>query len=291
MSLSSHTPADVLSETAFAQISTLARDEAGLVLPDSKKTMVQSRLRHRVTALGLGSYDAYVNLVTSGSGESERRNMISALTTNVSHFFREKHHFDILTKQALPLLQTKARAGKPVRIWSAGCSSGQEPYSIAMSLLHSAPDLAGRDVLILATDIDPNILEKADNGTYSDQQISGVPQEMRKKYFEVKQGQHKVSAAIKKMIRFRELNLLRDWPMKSPFDIVFCRNVVIYFDAETQSRLWPRFDAALIPEGWLFLGHSERVSDDCANRFSSAGMTAYRSTRTAPSQNTQLEAS
>jgi chemotaxis protein methyltransferase CheR len=265
-----------LTESAFARISALAKDEAGLVLPMSKRTMVQSRLRHRMTALGLTCYDAYAKFVASHDGGDERRHMISALTTNVSHFFRENHHFDIFRRETLPLLLAKARAGTPVRIWSAGCSSGQEPYSIAMTIQEAAPELAALDTLILATDIDPNILDKAEAGQYSDQQITGIPDALRGKYLTSSASGHRVSATLKRMIRFRELNLLQPWPMRTRFDVIFCRNVVIYFDTETQNTLWPRFDQALVPDGWFFLGHSERVSDACAARFRSVGMTAYR---------------
>lgn len=271
-----------LTEGAFARISAIAKEEAGLVLPMSKLTMVQSRLRHRMSALGLASYDAYATFVSGDEGKVERRNMISALTTNVSHFFRENHHFDIFREQALPELLTKARNGQPIRIWSAGCSSGQEPYSIAMAIHDSAPDLVARDTLILATDIDPNILEKAQTGKYSDQQIGGIPDAMRAKYLTRDGDGFTVTPPLKKMIRFRELNLLRDWPMRTRFDVIFCRNVVIYFDAETQNTLWPRFEQALTPKGWFFLGHSERVSENCAGRFTSVGMTAYRTDGATP---------
>ena len=267
-----------LSDTAFAKIAALAKAEAGLILPASKVTMVQSRLRHRLAALGLTSYEAYSKFVGGDEGASERRHMISALTTNVSHFFRENHHFDILRTQALPALLQKARSGQPVRIWSAGCSSGQEPYSIAMLILEAAPDLQNLDTLILATDIDPKILEKAESGIYSDHQITGVPSGMRGKYLKSDGANFSVTPAVRRMIRFRELNLLRDWPMRTQFDVIFCRNVVIYFDTETQDRLWPRFQQALKPDGWFFLGHSERVSEASASRFTSVGMTAYRPT-------------
>lgn len=265
-----------LSDAAFARISSLAKSEAGLILPKSKITMVQSRLRHRMSAIGLPTYDTYAEYVTSTDGATERRHMISALTTNVSHFFRENHHFNLLRDQALPGLQAKARAGHPIRIWSAGCSSGQEPYSIAMLLLEHAPDLVSRDMLILATDIDPNILEKAESGLYSEQQIGGVPDVLKKKYLKQGAAGYTIDPIVKRLVRFRELNLLRDWPMRNRFDAIFCRNVVIYFDAATQEGLWPRFENALQPDGWFFLGHSERVSDSSATRFMSVGMTAYR---------------
>lgn len=265
-----------MSESAFATISTLAKAEAGLVLPASKRTMVQSRLRTRLATTGMASYDAYAKFVAGPQGQAERRLMISALTTNVSHFFRENHHFELIRSAALPRLVAKAKSGQPIRIWSAGCSSGQEPYSIAMLILDAAPELASLDTLILATDIDPRILEKAEAGVYSDQQIAGIPESYRARFLLHTQDGHQVSAAVKRMVRFRELNLLGEWPMRTRFDVIFCRNVVIYFDAATQDSLWPRFDAALQPTGWMFLGHSERVSDAAQSRFTSVGMTAYQ---------------
>ncbi|WP_136635683.1 CheR family methyltransferase [Pseudooceanicola onchidii] len=289
MTAAATTGGGTLTEAAFGKISALAKAEAGLVLPTTKLTMVQSRLRHRMSALGLPTYNDYVEFVTSQKGAEERRHMISALTTNVSHFFRENHHFEIFRDRALPLLMAKSRAGHPVRIWSAGCSSGQEPYSIAMTIQEAAPELAARDVLILASDIDPNILDKAEAGIYSEQQINGIPPEMRKKYLRPSGNGLQIDTGLKRMIRFRELNLLRDWPMRNKFDAIFCRNVVIYFDAPTQDTLWPRFENALAPEGWFFLGHSERVSDAAATRFTSVGMTAYRTKPGAEAPTTKVK--
>lgn len=272
------TSALAMDDKSFAAIATMAKDEAGLVLPEGKMTMVQSRLRKRLLATGQPDYESYCRFVTSAAGENERRYMISALTTNVSHFFRESHHFDILRDNVVPILLQKARNGQRVRIWSAGCSSGQEPYSISMCLHAAAPELVSKDVLILGTDIDPAILEKAEAATYSEQQVSGIPNEMRSSYMELDRGsgQYRVNAAIRRIVRFRELNLLRDWPMKGQFDVIFCRNVVIYFDAQTQASLWPRFRQRIIDNGWIFLGHSERISDSAMRLFEPNGMTAYR---------------
>jgi chemotaxis protein methyltransferase CheR len=157
-------------------------------------------------------------------------------------------------------------------------------------LIHqSAPELIERDTLILATDIDSKILEKAEAGTYAEQQITGIPDDMRAKYLSATSDGYAVTPSLRRLIRFRELNLLRDWPMRNRFDVIFCRNVVIYFDAATQDTLWPRFENALEPTGWFFLGHSERVSDAHAPRFHSIGMTAYRLNRGAQVQNATLK--
>ncbi|MBT9383252.1 protein-glutamate O-methyltransferase [Pseudooceanicola sp. CBS1P-1] len=274
---SQDTSAMVMDDKSFATLSALAKAEAGLVLPVGKMTMVQSRLRKRLIASGQPDYPSYCRLVSSPEGLEERRQMISALTTNVSHFFRESHHFDILRDKVVPELLRKTRAGQKIRIWSAGCSSGQEPYSIGMCLLSAAPELASKDLLILGTDIDPAILEKAEAATYSGQQVTGIPEAMRKTYMEPAGGdQYRVGPAVRKLVRFRELNLLRDWPMKGQFDAIFCRNVVIYFDSDTQATLWPRFRQRLTGDGWIFLGHSERISDAALPLFEPTGMTAYR---------------
>ncbi|MDF1854077.1 protein-glutamate O-methyltransferase [Pseudooceanicola sp.] len=267
-----------ISDTAFAAISRLAREEAGLVLSPSKMTMVQSRLRVRLREVKLPDLDAYARFVCSEAGIAERRLMISALTTNVSHFYREAHHFALLRDQVLPRLIARARAGGRVRIWSAGCSSGQEPYSIAMDLLSVAPDMTHCDVLILASDIDGSILEAAKSGIYTDTQISGIPA-ARRKAFLIEQdapGAYMIAPPLRQLVRFRELNLLRDWPMTGRFDVIFCRNVVIYFDGETQAALWPRFRRALQDDGWMFVGHSERIPDAAQSRFTAVGQTAYR---------------
>lgn len=270
-----------MDSKSFSAIAALAKEEAGLVLQEGKMTMVQSRLRKRLLASGQPSYESYSRYVCSPEGAGERRFMISALTTNVSHFFRESHHFDILKHKVLPDLIKKAREGKRIRIWSAGCSSGQEPYSISMCIQSTAPELASKDVLILGTDIDPAILEKAEGAVYNEQQIGGIPDDLRKSYveFDSRIGQFRIKDEIKRLVRFRELNLLRDWPMKGQFDAIFCRNVVIYFDSETQASLWPRFHQRLTDNGWIFLGHSERISDSAVSLFAPNGMTAYKAVR------------
>ncbi len=272
-----HRTVQSMSAAAFAGIAALAKAEAGLVMPPNKLNMVQSRLRPRLAELGLETYDQYASFVASADGLGERRHMLSALTTNVSHFFRENHHFEMLREQVLPELATRAREGKSVRIWSAGCSSGQEPYSIAMTILEHAPELAALDTLILATDIDPRILETAAAGRYSENQITAIPEPMAARHLHEAANQFSVNDTVRKLVRFRELNLFNPWPMRTRFDIIFCRNVVIYFDSETQNSLWPRFEAALRPDGWLFLGHSERVSESYSHLFRTVGMTAYRS--------------
>lgn len=266
-----------LLDSDFERISSLAHKEAGLSFTRSKIKMIETRLAPRIRARGLCSYSAYCDVVSSDSEAEERRLMVSALTTNVTSFFREPYHFEMLREQILPDLMQRLRSGERVRIWSAGCSKGPEPYSIAITLLSAEPRIAEYDIRILATDIDPAILETAHRGEYSIEELSGVTPDIRKKFFKLtdKNGRYQAIRPLRDLIRFRELNLLSSWPMSGRFNIIFCRNVVIYFDDDTQEKLWPRFEAANTTDGWLFLGHSERLSHASHTRYRNAGMTAY----------------
>lgn len=269
-----------LDQTTFHTIADLAYRESGLTLVAEKAPMVQSRLRHRLHDLGLTDFEEYAAFLTSSDGTNERRRLISALTTNVSHFFREDHHFDrmiTLVRQRLPDL----RAGKPVRIWSAGCSQGQEPLSIAIALSEAMPEITSHDLRILATDIDPKVIAFAKAATYEKRMTKRVSPALMDRYFvpldPPGQVQHfEATPEILSLVRYREHNLLGQWPMKMPFDIVYCRNTVIYFDVKTQSALWPRFRQILKPDGFLFLGHSERINAPAEFGFQCVGPTTYQ---------------
>ncbi len=270
-----------LNPDAFNDLARLVHTACGLKLVPEKIMMVQSRLRHRLRALDMSSFDAYVRLLCSPAGMDEKQHMISALTTNVSHFFREPHHFDVLTTAMRDEFRRRIYKKERIRIWSAGCSNGQEPYSIAMHLLGEIPGLADADFRILATDVDKRVIQFARRGQYALQQVSGIPEQHRRAFthIDTADGQSvTIGAAVKSLISFQELNLISDWPMRHPFDAIFCRNVVIYFDAETQNRLWPRFANALRSDGFFFLGHSERVNAPDTFGFSSIGPTAYQRT-------------
>lgn len=265
-----------MDRNAFDAIAALAHREFGLNIAPEKMKMVQSRLRHRLGALNLPDFDAYSQLVCSDQGSEERRSMISALTTNVSHFFREPHHFELLSQHMLPGVEKLIDARERIRIWSAGCSNGQEPYSIAMHMLGFKPSLSNADFRILATDVDPKVVEFADQGIYEDKHLDGISADFRSKFVGLGDKKHSISEQIKNIVTFRELNLLSNWPMRHQFDIIFCRNVVIYFDQETQEELWPRFHQMLKPGGLLFLGHSERISSPPTFGFKTIGTTAYQ---------------
>lgn len=281
------TSGPVLSDAAFARITAIAHREAGLFIADGKAAMVRTRLARRLRALKLSDFESYCSYVESSEGRDELGMMISALTTNVSHFFREDHHFETLKKTILPGLIEKARQGEKIRIWSAGCSNGQEPYSIAMTLLESnIPHNA--DIKILASDIDPNVVAHGREGLYPSTMATGLDEAHRDKYFtrEVMDTDEawRAKPELKSLISFRVLNLLQPWPMHGKFDVIFCRNVVIYFDAPTQDKLWERFANILKPSGWLFLGHSERVSHGAMSKFKNSGMTTYQRNGTGSAQ-------
>jgi len=268
-----------LDAESFEAISALAYKECGLQLVSEKARMLQSRLRCRLNELGMRHFRAYARYITAPEGMAERREMISALTTNVSHFFREKHHFDRLAQVILPEISSKILSGQKIRIWSAGCSNGQEPYSIAMTLMEVFPRIFEHDVRILATDIDPKVVKFAQVGRFPDKMLTGMAPNLFEKYFLIEEdGQDIVFSPrgeLTSLIRFKELNLLANWPMRGQFDLIFCRNVVIYFDLKTQNQLWPRFNQALKPGGRLFLGHSERITEPAAYGFISDGPTIY----------------
>ena len=266
----------------FRQIAAVVHAEAGIVLSDSKVNLVYSRLAKRLRLIGLRSFRDYCTLIERSDGADERQAMIAAMTTNVTRFFREPHHFDYLKRMVLPSLIQSARNGRRLRIWSAGCSSGEEPYSIAITLLEEMPDAGEHDVLVLASDIDPNMLERGQRGTYGAHQVDTVPVALRGKWFKAEKTGSDVNYAVDRrvhdLVRFKELNLLGNWPMKGRFDLIFCRNVMIYFDEPTQNDIWRRFADSLHPHGHLFIGHSERISTD-KQPFELVAQTTYRLNR------------
>ena len=260
----------------FNKIAQILHSHAGIALAEGKAALVYSRLAKRLRSLGLRSFRDYCALVEGADGIDERQAMMAALTTNVTRYFREPHHFDHLRDQVLPKLADHARRGGRVRLWSAACSNGQEPYSMAITVLAALPDACNLDIKILATDIDPNMVAEGKAGIYREDAVAPVPLELRRKWFKKSAGGGwEVADELRHLVAFRELNLIGDWPMKGRFDVIFCRNVVIYFDEPTQERIWSRFAPALNPGGTLYIGHSERVSGPAANLFETTGLTTY----------------
>jgi chemotaxis protein methyltransferase CheR len=259
-------------------IAALAKVKFGLDLQPSKKPLVYSRLAKRLRALSLPTFEKYCTLLDRPEGESEKSHLLSALTTNVTHFFREAHHFDFLRDKIAPALIAKAKAGKSVRLWSSACSAGQEAYSIAAALNAADPEVGRYDIRILATDIDPLMITKAKEGAYNKEQLAAIPAPYLKIMVcpNPNETTFLMSPQLRQMISFAELNLIESWPMKRKLDVIFCRNAAIYFDKATQSKLWQSFAAVMEPGGHLMIGHSERLSGPAASMFRSVGITTYQ---------------
>lgn len=272
-----------LSASDFAAIADLALREFGLSLPQSKRQLVQSRLSRRVRALNMSNFNDYRGFLEGPGGTAERSELLSALTTNVTKFFREIHHFERLHETVMPDLVSRARKGERIRIWSAGCSSGQEPYSIAMTALKCDPRINETNFKILATDIDPEIIKKAQLAMYRHEEIESVPpqffrrDDILQKSGE-KDGLFSVSDDTRSLVTFGIVNLISDFPFSGAFNVIFCRNVAIYFDKPTQQRVWGRFANLLPPDGKLFIGHSERISKSDRPDLEPDGITIYRKT-------------
>lgn len=265
-----------MSDDNFAVISGLAHDYTGIVLGHHKRDMVYGRLARRIRSLRLSNFDQYCELI-SDSSSGEINYFINAITTNLTSFFREPHHFDFLKNTVLPELQRKNSQKKRLRIWSAGCSTGEEPYSLSI-VMNEVMNMAGWDCKILATDLDSNVLAHGQQGIYDIARIDTVSEVSKKRWFlkDAKNpGLVKVKPALQQCLSFKRLNLLESWPMKGKFDVIFCRNVVIYFNKDTQRELFERYANILVDGGYLFIGHSEslhKVSD----RFVSLGKTIYQ---------------
>jgi chemotaxis protein methyltransferase CheR len=266
------------TQVNFEQIAALLHAQAGISLSDSKSTLVYSRLAKRIRALGLDSFDAYCALVTAPEGEDERGRMLNALTTNLTRFFREPHHFDHLRDEVLAPIAKQLRAGGRLRLWSAGCSSGQEPFSMALTVLSVIPEAAELDVRILATDIDTDMVADGRAATYSDELIGPIPAALRSAWLERDPDNRslwRLGSAARSLVTFNQLNLMGAWPVKGPFQAIFCRNVAIYFDEPTQEKVWSRFAPLLSPGGRLYIGHSERLGG-AGGSYVNDGLTVYR---------------
>ncbi|CAH0200373.1 Chemotaxis protein methyltransferase [Roseomonas sp. CECT 9278] len=262
-----------IAEPEFRRICETVRNAAGIVLGPGKRDMVVGRLRRRLRAHGLTDFADYLALVDGPSGKAERVEMINAITTNLTHFFREKHHFDHLGSV---VLRTLPPSQKRLRIWSAGCSSGEEPYSIAMVLLDALGEAATLDMRVLATDIDTAMVRRGAEGRYDAARADDVPAPLRMRHTRrLTDGTIEMLPALRDVISFLPLNLLDPWPMRGPFDVIFCRNVMIYFDKDTQRALVDRFADMLQPNGTLYVGHSETLHRT-SQRFQHMGETIYR---------------
>jgi chemotaxis protein methyltransferase CheR len=262
----------------FQALRSMVKEMTGINLAESKRELVYGRVSRRLRALGLSTFASYRELLESGDG-SELVAFCNALTTNLTSFFRESHHFDYLRDEFLVPRREAARRGDRIRIWSSACSSGEEPYSIAMVVAETIPDWQRWDIKILATDLDSDILARAQRGRYNADRVKGMdPKRMSRFFTEARDGTeaaYQVVPELAKLITFKQINLMHELPMAGPLDVIFCRNVVIYFDKDTQRGLFSRISKLQRPGDLLMLGHSEtlfKVSDD----YSLIGKTIYR---------------
>lgn len=254
----------------------LSNQHSGILVPDDKFDMFYSRLSRRIRSLGLADFKQYCQYL-SDNHDLEFTDFINAVTTNLTAFFRENHHFEFLRGTVIPDLLKKNQHSKMIKVWSAGCSTGEEPYSIAMTLMESVP--SDWQIKILATDLDTEVLAKAASGVYSEDRIDGLPERQIKKWFQKgkddQQKKVRVKNELRRLISFKQLNLMGDWPMRGPFDFMFCRNVLIYFDKQTKELLAKRYAELLASKSYLFIGHSESLHQ-LSTDFDLIGNTIYR---------------
>jgi chemotaxis protein methyltransferase CheR len=277
-----------MSDELFLRFVRLIYEVAGIRLSDQKKTLVVTRFQKRIRELNLESYEDYYNLIHTSDDEFVL--MLNSITTNTTKFFRENHHFEFLKNNLLQKLMQQKQKTREIRIWSAGCSTGEEPYTIAISLLEKLLTTSGAasltdpcrgwDIKILATDISTKVLGTAQTGVYQAESLGeDLPEALRKRYFDripAPDGdKYTVKEFVKRMIRFRRLNFKEQtYPFRNSFDIIFCRNVMIYFDEEMKQHVLKRFHKHLAPDGHLFLGHSETMFG--SKLFSPVHITVYR---------------
>ena len=267
----------IYSHADFRAIAELVYGESGNVLPQGKAMLVYSRIAPLVRKSGKGTFRDYIAVIRKDA--HERKRAVDALTTNHTFFYREAHHFHHFAATARPPLVQRLNAGERVRIWSAGCSSGEETWSLVMTLLgedrREGLRLAKRDIRLLASDLAGHVLQSAARAVYPEGDLREVPEMLRRNWLKQGNGEVSVCPEARALVRFRELNLLGDWPMRQPFDVIFCRNVMIYFDQPTKERLVARFAAQLRPGGFLYIGHSERVTGPAAGLLEPVGPTIY----------------
>ncbi|HPP95376.1 MAG TPA: protein-glutamate O-methyltransferase CheR [Spirochaetota bacterium] len=258
-----------LTEEEFKKFAKLIYDESGIYMKDSKITLLSNRLRKRLAALSLNEFSDYYKYLENLTGEAKKKEyeeLLDVVSTNETYFFRNERHFEALKDYCIPEL-IKIKKDKTLRIWSAACSTGEEPYTIAICIMESMKYLQGWNIEIIATDIAPSVLEFAREGYYSGRRIEKVPPEYLKKYFTLvdkEKGLYRINDNLKKMVNFYYLNFFKN-PFPKNLDIIFCRNVMIYFDKAHQRELVANFYQSIYEHGYLFIGHSETlhsISDD-----------------------------
>ena len=260
----------------FDYLRKLVTETTGIIAGEDKYTMYYSRLARRLRKLGLSDFGEYRRFLNDNK-DVELIELVNSVTTNLTSFFRENHHFEFITDTIVPAL--KKRGDRRIRIWSAGCSTGEEPYSLAITLARAIPDYQRWDIRILATDLDSNVVSKAASGIYDISRVDGMDQSLLKQYFRrgtgTNEGYVRVKPELQSLISFQQLNLLHSWPINDPMDFIFCRNVVIYFDKPTKEKLVDRYASQLLDDGYLFMGHSESLYKS-TQRFKLLGKTIYQ---------------
>tara|TARA_B110001454_G_scaffold211408_1_gene227036 strand:- start:350 stop:1222 length:873 start_codon:yes stop_codon:yes gene_type:complete len=273
--------AQVYSRADFEAVRDIVYNIAGIVLPTGKATLVYSRLAPLVRDSGQQTFSRFIEFIKKD--EAARRKTINALTTNHTFFYRENHHFEHLASEVRPMLLEKIRSRQPVRIWSAGCSTGEELYSLTMTLF--GPDKAAArpfmegNLAILATDLADHAVAGAKAATYPLEALKDVPSALTNAWVKREDDMAIIAPELRAKIHVKRLNLLGDWPMNKQFDVIFCRNVMIYFDQPTKDRLVARFADQLLPGGHLYIGHSERVAGPAQTVLTLVGSTIYRKDR------------
>jgi chemotaxis protein methyltransferase CheR len=268
----------VYNPADFAAISKLVYAGAGIVLAPTKSMLVYSRIAPLVRATNSATFAAYIERLEADP--AERARAIEALTTNHTFFYREAHHFEHFAAEARPTLVRQAQAGQPVRLWSAGCSSGEETWSLVLTLLGSdraeGQRLAASDTLVLATDLNTQVLARAGAASYRAEELAAIPAELRGPWSLTTGDSAQIGPEARGLVRFRTLNLQGEWPLSRPFDVIFCRNVMIYFDQPTKDRLVARLVDQLKPGGYLYIGHSERATGPAEGLLTQVGPTIYQ---------------
>lgn len=266
------------SDADFRALRAVVKQMTGIHLTDSRRELVYGRLSRRLRALGLASFGEYRGLLAADNA-AEMSEFCNALTTNLTYFFRESHHFDYLRDSFLSCCQTDAGRSRRIRIWCSACSTGEEPYSVAMTIVEALPAWKRWDIKILASDLDSDVLARAKRGTYNRGQVKGIDSKRLARFF-IARGRgdaavYRVIPELANLVTFKQVNLMRDLPMSGPLDVIFCRNVAIYFDTDTKRGLFSRIAQLQRPGDLLLVGHSEslfNVSDD----YALIGKTIYR---------------
>lgn len=264
----------VLGDEAFQKFQRLVLKHTCIELTDKKRSMIVNRFSRRLAALEINSFEEYLALI-SNPGHPEIVNFIDTITTNLTYFFREPHHFDFLGESVLPTLAASKSTAEPIRIWSAGCSSGQEPYSIGITVLNT-PELKEHQVKILSTDIHSKLVVKTELGVYSDEQLRGLSQEDLHQWFiKTSENTWQANIALRNLLLCKKLNLFGPWPVRAGVDVIMCRNVLIYFNTDYQKKLLSGFASIQKPGSYLFIGHSETLEGSSSTLYKRVANTVY----------------